>query len=112
MGHIQGYTCWYQTTSEYKETCSLFLLVVWFWLPWLLLILVFMWMNKTGHFVLFQQEMPAHLPAVEKPALRPAFQPVGSSRDLSPIFAVLWQLQHAQLLRQLHLPQQQQPALQ
>ena len=47
--------------------------------------------------------MPVHLPAMEKPALRPAFQPVVSSPDLSPTFAVLWQLQHAQLLRQLHL---------
>ena len=56
-----------------------------------------------GHFVPFQPTMPVPLPAMEKPALKPAFQPVVSSPDLSPTFAVLWQLQHAQLLRQLHL---------
>merc|ERR1711892_1612953 len=88
---------------------SLQLLSVWpSWWLWLQLSSVFTWMSRTGPSVPSRPTTPVPMPVTARFAQRHALPPVESSPGLSTTTAVLWQLQHAQLLQQLHQQHRQQ----
>merc|ERR1711892_1282633 len=88
---------------------SLQLLSVWpsWWLR-LQLSSVFTWMSRTGPSAPSRPTTPVPTPVTARSAQRPALPLVESSPGLSTTSAVLWQLQRAQLLQQLHQQHHQQ----